>query len=129
MARLTAGFFLLCLTAGVSAAEAELWTRFRGPNGSGVSRDIGFPVNFNKETNVLWRTPVRPGKSSPVLTRHHIFLTAADHGKLYTLCFDRKTGKQLWERSIDRPRSSQRTESRSRHHAGHRRRKRLRVLQ
>ena len=89
----------------VSAAGAQEWTRFRGPNGSGVSHDTGFPTEFGKEKNVLWRTPVRPGKSSPVLTRYHIFLTAFENGKLFTQCFDRETGGLLWERSVDRPRA------------------------
>ena len=79
----------------VSAAGAEEWTRFRGPNGSGVSNDTGFPTEFGKEKNLLWRTPVRPGKSSPVLTQRHIFLTAFENGKLFTQCFDRETGKLL----------------------------------
>ena len=51
------------------------WSRFRGPNGSGVSNGTGFPVEFGKDNNVQWRTPVRPGKSSPVLTKRHVFLT------------------------------------------------------
>ena len=80
---------------------AEDWSRFRGPNGSGVSPDAGFPTEFSK---AVWRTSVRPGKSSPVLSRRHIFLTAFENGKLFTQCFDRVTGKLLWERSVDRPR-------------------------
>src|SRR5437870_5469662 len=96
---------LLCLGADTAPREtaADGWTRFRGPNGSGVSKDKGFPTVFGKEENLAWRTPVRPGKSSPILTRRHIFLTASDKGKLYTQCFDRKTGKLLWERSLDQP--------------------------
>jgi len=89
----------------VFAAGAEEWTRFRGPNGSGVSNDMGFPTAFGKEKNLVWRTPVRPGKSSPVLTQHRIFLTAFENGKLFTQCFDRETGRLLWERSVDRPRA------------------------
>ena len=79
-------------------SPAEDWTRFRGPNGSGVSKDSGFPVEFDKTRNLLWRTPVRAGKSSPVLTEHRIFLTGFDNEKLLTQCFDRETGKLLWER-------------------------------
>lgn len=97
MSRLSA--LLVCLTF----LNAEEWTRFRGPNGSGVSKDTGFPIEFGKDKNMAWRTPIRPGKSSPVLTPQHIFLTAADDGKLYTQCFSRQNGKLLWERSIDRP--------------------------
>ena len=78
-------------------ALAEDWTRFRGPNGSGVSKDRGFTVEFGKEKNVIWRTAVRAGKSSPVLTERHIFLTGFEKEKLFTQCFDRETGKLVWE--------------------------------
>ncbi|HYP13963.1 MAG TPA: PQQ-binding-like beta-propeller repeat protein [Bryobacteraceae bacterium] len=80
---------------------AESWDRFRGPNGSGVSEDKGYPTEFSRDKNVVWRSPVRPGKSSPVLTSRHVFLTGFDGGKLYTQCFERKTGKLLWERFIE----------------------------
>ena len=90
----------LLLIAAVCCVQAEDWTRFRGPNGSGVSQGTGFPTLFNNDKNVAWRTPVRTGKSSPVLTSRHIFLTASEAGKLYTQCFDRKTGKLVWERFV-----------------------------
>jgi outer membrane protein assembly factor BamB len=98
---------LLCLGADTKPREAvgEGWNRFRGPNGSGVSTDKGFPTVFGKDKNIDWRTSVRQGKSSPILTPQHIFLTAFEQGKLYTQCFDRKTGKLLWERSVDKPHS------------------------
>ena len=95
-------FLSLCL--GLTAEE---WTRFRGPNGSGVSPDTGFPVEFAKNKNVAWRTPVRPGKSSPVLTSTRVFLTAAEQGKLFTQCFDRQTGRLLWESAEKQPREEQ----------------------
>ena len=87
------------------AGHDEDWSRFRGANGSGVSQDVGFPTNFGPDRNLIWRTPVRPGKSSPILTPRHIYLTGSDEGKLFTQCFDRKTGKLLWERAENRPRA------------------------
>jgi outer membrane protein assembly factor BamB len=95
---------LILLIVCTALAPAEQWTRFRGPNGSGVVEDGGYPAELKKDRNLLWRSLVRPGKSSPVLTGRHVFLTGAEGGKLYTQCFDRKTGKLLWERSIDTPR-------------------------
>lgn len=92
---------LLLLSLCMSGEE---WTRFRGPNGSGVSSGAGFPVEFGKAKNLAWRTAVRAGKSSPVLTNTRVFLTASEQGKLYTQCFDRKTGKLAWERWVDQPR-------------------------
>ena len=96
---------IVVLFAALCAAEE--WSRFRGPNGSGISADTGLPVEFGKEEHLVWPTPVRPGKSSPVLTDRHVLLTGAEAGKLYTQCFDRSTGKLLWERAIDQPREEQ----------------------
>ena len=51
---------------------------------------------------MVWKSSVRRGKSSPVLTEKHLFVTAHADDKLYTQCFDRRTGKLLWEQSVDR---------------------------
>ena len=83
-------------------AQGEDWTRFRGANGAGLGSGTGYPSELKKGANVVWRTPVRPGKSSPILTKRHVFLTGSEGGKLYTQCFDRQTGKLVWERSVDK---------------------------
>lgn len=87
------------LLIAASLAHAGEWSRFRGPNGAGISTAAGFPVEFGRAKNATWRAPVRPGKSSPVLTAKHVFLTGFENQSLYTQCFDRFTGKLLWERS------------------------------
>ena len=103
---LQAGFVqLVLLVISATAQEAireEEWTRFRGPNGSGISADTGFPIEVGKSRNLIWRTPVRRGKSSPVLTARHLLLTGYDKGKLITQCFDRTTGRLVWERAESR---------------------------
>ena len=80
-------------------SDGQDWSRFRGPNGSGIAGDTGYPTEFGPDRNLVWRSAVRPGKSSPVLGRRHIFLTAFDQGTLYTQCFDRETGRLVWERA------------------------------
>jgi outer membrane protein assembly factor BamB len=82
-----------------TVAQAQDWSRFRGPNGTGIVPDAGYPTEFGPDRNLKWRSPVRPGKSSPVLSARHVFLTAYDGGALYTQCFDRATARLLWERS------------------------------
>jgi outer membrane protein assembly factor BamB len=90
---------LLASTEAIShTAGEEAWSRFRGPNGAGIVPDAGYPVEFGPDRGLKWKAPVRPGKSSPVLSQRHVFLTAYDEGKLYTQCFDRATGALLWER-------------------------------
>jgi outer membrane protein assembly factor BamB len=99
-----AGF--LCLT---TAAAAEDWSQFRGPNGTGVSVTTGLPLEFGPDKNVVWKAPLPQGHSSPVLTRNRIFLTAysgeKENHKLFVICLDRQTGKQIWQREVPRSRS------------------------
>lgn len=97
---------LLILGLNATIGAQEQWTRFRGPNGTGVSAAINLPVEIGPEKNVVWKTPLPPGHSSPVLTAGRIFLTAHTNEKenyrLLVICLDRKTGSQLWEREVPR---------------------------
>jgi len=88
----------LLASSATAAAQAPDWSRFRGPNGTGIVPDAGYPTEFGPDKSLKWRSAVRPGKSSPVLSSRHVFLTAYDEGALYTQCFDRATGRLLWER-------------------------------
>jgi len=92
--------------SAIALATAENWTRFRGPNGLGVSDATNVPVDFGPTKNVKWKTDLPPGHSSPVLTNSHIFLTAhsaeKDAYKLFVLALDRKTGRQLWQHEVPR---------------------------
>ena len=79
----------LCFTT----THAEDWTRFRGPNGSGVSDTHPLPVQFGPGKNLVWKASLRPGNSSPVLTNDRIFLTAHEDSKVLVLCLDRRGGR------------------------------------
>jgi outer membrane protein assembly factor BamB len=99
-------------TADLSAVEAENWTRFRGPNGTGVSTATNVPVEFGPKQHVKWKTPLPNGHSSPVLTDTHIFLTAhspdKDAYKLFVIALDRQTGKPLWQHEVPRRQTGRR---------------------
>jgi len=84
--------------------DAEGWSRFRGPNGSGISATTHLPSEFGPDKNVVWKTPLPFGHSSPALTRDRIFLTAVRADNLVTICLDRHSGRILWEREAPRPR-------------------------
>jgi outer membrane protein assembly factor BamB len=87
------------LIASVPAiAENANWPRFRGPDGSGVADGQKPPIEFGPEKNVLWQVTMPSGPSSPCVWGSRIFLTAYDGGKLWTLCLDGATGKELWRR-------------------------------
>jgi outer membrane protein assembly factor BamB len=92
---LTAAFLIVSLPA---FAENENWPRFRGPEGSGAADGQKPPIEFAPDKNVLWQTSTPSGPSSPCVWGTRIFLTAYDNDKLWTLCLDRTTGKELWRR-------------------------------
>jgi len=99
-----AAFVLLLAGVAADTPDPEGWSRFRGPNGSGVSTSTRLPAEFGPTTNVVWKTELPFGHSSPALTRERIFLTAARGERLVTICLDRKTGRILWEREAPRSR-------------------------
>jgi outer membrane protein assembly factor BamB len=81
---------------------SDEWSQFRGPNGTGVSETKGLPTEFGPNKNVVWKTPLPAGHSSPVLTRDRIFVTAHDKEKLFVIALDRQTGKIIWQREVPR---------------------------
>ena len=99
---LTVAIVLLAVTA---LGAGDDWSRFRGPNGSGVSGSGNLPAIFGPDTNVVWKTALPFGHSSPVLTDDRIYLTGARDGRLLTIALDRASGRTLWEREAPRPRT------------------------
>jgi outer membrane protein assembly factor BamB len=89
---------VLC-AGSLTAADAPGWSRFRGPNGSGVSTATNVPIEFGPSKNLLWRVALPPGHSSPILHRDRIYLTAFRGDVLVTIAIDRPTGRILWERA------------------------------
>jgi outer membrane protein assembly factor BamB len=96
-------FVFLDFSTTAVAQEPEQWSRFRGPNGQGISTATGLPTRWSDTDNIAWKTPI-PGSgwSSPVIWNDHIFLTTAtDGGKEFRLiAIDRKTGTILWDKHI-----------------------------
>ncbi len=91
--------------ASAAFGDEQSWSRFRGPNGSGVSHVAKLPTEFGPEKNLAWRTELPAGHSSPVILDDKIFVTAAENQKLFTICLDRSTGDQCWRAEAPRSRT------------------------
>lgn len=114
--------------AGRSGAEAQHdWPQWRGPLGTGVAPKGQPPVVWSETKHVRWKTAV-PGKahSTPIVWGDRIFLmTAIPYGKAVkpripnrpgahdnlamthhheyaVLAVSRKTGKILWQQTVDK---------------------------
>jgi outer membrane protein assembly factor BamB len=113
--------------AGEEAPKAlEQWPHWRGPLATGAAPRADPPINWDEKTNIGWKVPV-PGRgsSTPVIWGDRVFVaTAVDTGRkgkqsdmpkdppaglelktkspgtyhqFILMCFDRKTGKVLWQ--------------------------------
>jgi outer membrane protein assembly factor BamB len=101
-------FHWMLILWGLSLLPAEEWRQFRGPNAAGVSDSKGAPVQFGPGKNVVWKTPLPAGKSSPVFAGNRIFLTAHEGENLIVLAVDRTSGKELWRGTVKRTRLERR---------------------
>src|SRR5437867_13443872 len=105
MSRSVSAITTLLFTAALAiSAHAADWPRFRGPNGLGVAETTGLPDKVGPALNVVWKTKLPPGHSSPVISGDRIFLTAFEGEKLLTIALERKTGKVLWRHEAPRDR-------------------------
>jgi outer membrane protein assembly factor BamB len=106
------GFALYSALIVAPFAQADNWGHWRGPTGNGASLTAKPPVKWSDTTNVKWKVEL-PGRgsSSPVIWENQVFVTSAvptdpsSAGKnlpnldFKVLCYDRATGKLLWEQT------------------------------
>lgn len=95
-----AWFVVLSVSLMVGSASAQDWTRFRGPNGTGVSEAKTVPGSWtDKDYNWVANLP-GIGHSSPVIWQDKIFLLSADPktAMRHVLCLNAADGKINWQK-------------------------------
>ncbi len=86
----------LLLFLATAASAATDWSRFRGPNGSGVVQTTGLPERVSPETTV-WKVELGKGWSSPVLWQDKVLVTAeTGPGKRAVIMLNAKDGSEAW---------------------------------
>jgi outer membrane protein assembly factor BamB len=95
--RILATILLLLFVRGMEASD---WPRFRGSDGAGVSTDKNLPESINRNQNLLWSAKPPTGNSSPIIVNGRLYLTGHLADQRIVLCFDSKTGQELWRKGI-----------------------------
>ena len=83
--------------------ESMHWLQFRGLDASGIAPgEATPPIHFSADSNLLWKTEVLPGWSSPCIVNDRIYLTGFDQedSLLYTFALCREHGEILWRDSV-----------------------------
>jgi outer membrane protein assembly factor BamB len=93
---------LFLLSFLTSKDYAQEWTRFRGPNGTGISHAKTVPAKFS-DADLNWKVELPgTGHSSPVLWGDKLFITSTgdQSGGISVFCLEANTGKTLWRRDF-----------------------------
>jgi outer membrane protein assembly factor BamB len=83
-----------------SLSQGQQWTRFRGPNGQGISQAKTIPIKWT-EKDYNWKVELPGGgHSSPVLWADKIFVTSGDKktGRGILLALRVSDGQVLWQK-------------------------------
>jgi len=83
-----------------SVSQGQEWTRFRGPNGQGISDARTIPVKWT-EKDYNWKVNLPGGgHSSPVLWGEKLFVTSGDQqtGNSLLLALNASDGTVLWQK-------------------------------
>ncbi|MBC8324563.1 MAG: PQQ-binding-like beta-propeller repeat protein [Verrucomicrobia subdivision 3 bacterium] len=82
---------------------ANDWPNWRGPNHNGATDAAGLPVKFSKTENIAWKvTMPGPSAATPIISGDRVFVSSTNPKakELLALCFDRRTGKEIWRRVV-----------------------------
>jgi outer membrane protein assembly factor BamB len=91
-------FIVSCFAPG--RLFADDWSRFRGPDGTGLAAADQFPNSLDAEENLRWKVPSGKGASSPVVSGARVFLTAFEGEDRIVTCYDSNDGSVLWSKSF-----------------------------
>ena len=102
MRRFAPTLILALISLFVDKASAENWPRFRGENGTGLSKQPGIPVAW-EAGDYAWTIDLPGvGHSAPVIWEKTLFVTSATEGGAvrYLHCLDADSGQQRWQTSV-----------------------------
>ncbi len=94
-----------CLPYSASAADpadaptsSTVWPQWRGPSRDGKISGQAWPDRLTKElVTQLWRIPLGPSYSGPIVSEELVFTTETKNKELEVVyALERKTGKERW---------------------------------
>ena len=93
---------LLMTLAFTSAAQADDWPQWRGPERTGISKETGLLQTWPSDgPSLRWKaTDIGTGYSSPSVAQGRVYLQTTRENDEFALVLDEKTGAKVWEAPI-----------------------------
>lgn len=103
--RLALATMLALAPSLLSAVEPADWHQWRGPEGSGISRDKNLPVDWSPDgENVIWSSDKHGTRCTPIAMNGRLYFVnrykpeTNEEGE-QLVCLDANTGEELWTTS------------------------------
>ena len=92
--------YVLVMACSVTAASAEDWPCWRGPDRNGVSTEKEWsPASLKNGTKKLWTADIGAGFSTVAVVKDRAFTFGNKGGKDIIQCLNADSGKQIWQHS------------------------------
>ena len=95
--------FVVFVLVGVSAAFGGDWANWRGPYYNGSTDEKNLPSSWSQTEGIAWSVDLAGcSAATPIIQGERVFLSGVDSGRdmLVAMCFDRRSGKLLWQHDI-----------------------------
>ena len=90
----------LWLITGAGSSMAADWSRWRGPNGDGISREKDWnPKSLAGGAKTLWAVDVGEGYAAASVSGKRVFTMGNIDDQDRVCCLDADTGKEIWHRT------------------------------
>jgi outer membrane protein assembly factor BamB len=84
-----------------TAAHAQNWPQWRGPNRDGKAADFKAPANWPAELTNKWQVEVGDGVATPALADGKLYVFTRQDGKEILRCIDATSHEELWQESYE----------------------------
>jgi outer membrane protein assembly factor BamB len=95
--------FAFALLLLVSAATAQDWPQWRGPNRDAKAGNFNAPQTWPAELTQKWKVAVGDGVSTPAVVGDRIFVHARQGEDEIVRCLNADTGEEIWKKISMRP--------------------------
>ena len=92
--------WLVCLLCTSYGSD---WTRWRGPEGTGISKETEWKPQALARPKILWTTDLGVGHSAVSVEGKRLYTMGNRDGSDHIYCLNAETGKEIWKHSYRCP--------------------------